>query len=253
MQPIDDALLTRCAEVGATLDLSAAVYGPAHFVGDFIDETSSYYFFLAGLVRETGARRIAELGTHYGGSIQAMLAGLSDDARDRAQLATVDVTALNRERLDSLAGLTCVQGDSLDDDVVDAMMRPFDAHVDLLYVDTIHSYQQTMENTAVYANRLKPALIVFDDIHLNPEMERFWDEVQRSGAGVTYDVTELSGRGGAGLGLLACRYPFHWPESSTRVRALKRAAFNARLKASGALSYEAKARIRKLVGQSSRG
>lgn len=253
MAPIDDKLLHTCASIGAQLDLSGAVYGPAHFVGEFIDRPPDYYAFLAGLVRLTGASHIAELGTHYGGSVQAMIAGIDDKVRGDAQIATVDVTALNREQLETIDGLTCVQGDSLDDDVIAQMMAPFDRHVDLLYVDTIHSYQQTMENTAVYANRLKPAAIVFDDIHLNPEMERFWGDVCTSGAGACHDVTEHSGRGGAGLGLVVCRYPFRWPEASTRVRALKRAAFSARLKASGALSYEAKARLRKLVGQTSRG
>jgi hypothetical protein len=252
MEPIDDAMLSRCVELGAELDLSTAIYGPAHVVDDFVDHTPPYYVFLAGLIRATGARTIAELGTHYGGSIQAMAAGIRDEQRQDARMATVDVTALNREVLDGIDRLTCVQGDSLDDDVVAQMMAPFDRHVDVLFVDTIHSYQQTFENTAVYANRLKPALIVFDDIHLNPEMEQFWGDVCASGAGTPYDVTEQSERGAAGLGLLACRYPFHWPESSTRLRALKRAAFAARLRVAGALSHEAKDRLRKLIGQPTR-
>jgi predicted O-methyltransferase YrrM len=253
MVPVDDVMLASCAELGAGLDLQAAVYGPAHVVDDaFVDTTPAYYRFLAGLVRATGARRIAELGTHFGGSIQALIAGVRDDLRAQAQVATVDVTALNRERLDAIAGLQCVQGDALDDDIIRTMMAAFDDHVDVLFVDTIHSYQQTMENTAVYANRLKPALIVFDDIHLNPEMERFWATVGRLGAGDRHDVTALSDRGSAGLGLLVCRYPFQWPEASTRMRAVKRAAFGARLKVAGALGAETKDRLRKLIGQATR-
>jgi len=247
------ALLAKCRDVGAELDLAHCVYGHAHSgAGSFSSDVEPYYAFLAGFVRLLALTHVAELGTHYGGSIQGLLAGLEPESDRAAHFATVDVTRLNREQLETHAALTLVQGDSLAANVVMQMCEPFDRHIDLLYVDTIHSYAQTLENTAVYANRLKPRFILFDDIHLNPEMERFWSFVKTSGAGATYDVTDIANRGAAGFGLLVCRYPFTWPESSARVRKLKRFGFAVRLRASSVLSYEQKARLRNLVGQATR-
>jgi hypothetical protein len=214
-------------EVGRTFDLKDCVYGPAHWHGaGFSSQTHGYYAFLAGFVRTQGVRTIAELGTHYAGSTLAMRAGF--DAGE-GRLVTVDVTRLNEDGTRPFPEIQRHQGDSLDPDIIQAFMREFDAHIDLLYVDTIHTYDQTLENLSVYANRLKPRWIIVDDIRLNPQMRRLWSDLATLDVGELHDVSDLVERPRAGFGLIECRYPARWPESSPRVRAARRALWAARL------------------------
>lgn len=199
-------------DVGRELDLHDCVYG--EWRGDFVSEPHGYYFFLAGLVRARAYTRILEIGTHYGGATSAMVRGLAPDRAADAEVVTVDVTHHNAEKLAALAPLQRVTGDSLDRNVVADVCGRFSSSIDLLYVDSRHERTETLQNIAVYANRLQPETIVLDDIHLNESMEELWREVVASGIGRTTDVSTLVDRTSAGFGVIDCHRPYRWPELS---------------------------------------
>jgi predicted O-methyltransferase YrrM len=201
-------------DVGVQLDLRDCVYG--EWRGDFLSSPHAYYHFLAGLVRSRGFTRVLEVGTHYGGATTAMVRGLHPDRSDDATVVTVDVTSFNDEHLGSLEPLQRVTGDSLDRRVIADVCRRFSSSIDLLYVDSRHERTETLQNVAVYANRLQPEVIVLDDIHLNESMSALWQEIVSSLAhiGRATDVSDLVERTSAGFGVIECRRPYRWPELS---------------------------------------
>lgn len=219
--------LEEAMATGRGLPLDGCVYGPPHWKGTFVDEAAPYYPFLAGFVRTFGVSRIMELGTHYGGSTLAMHVGLRPELASGARIVTVDVTRLNEEGL-RRPGISRLTGDSLAPDIVAAAMRAFDGHIDVLYVDTVHTYRQTLENVAVYANRLKPRFIILDDIRLNPGMCALWEHLVSLHGDGTFDLSTLVERESAGFGLIACRYPFAWPEAAHAQREALRVAWSVR-------------------------
>ena len=192
--------LARARDVGRTLDLSGCVYGPPHWEGGFCNVGGGYYELLAGLVRMHGFTRVCELGTHYGGATSALARGFAGAGR----LVTVDVTALENPALVD-ARIERVQGDVFAARVVDDVAGRFDGPVDLLFVDIVHGYHQTKRALGLYANRLRPRLVVLDDIRLNGGMRALWAELAARHACV--DASEITDRGGAGFGVLMPRLP----------------------------------------------
>ncbi len=60
--------------------------------------------------------------------------------------------------------------------------------VDILFLDSLHTYEHTIAEWHVFQKCVKPGgLAFFDDIHLDQSMERFWREVQ----GAKVDLSEL--------------------------------------------------------------
>lgn len=235
-------LLERAMEVGRAFDLGDCMYGPPHWQGDFVSRPAPYYAFLAGLMRVLQLERAFEVGTHYAGATIALAKGVPDGRE--ALVVTSDVTDLNREGTDRYPSIVRVHGDSLDPRVVSRVVGAFDRHIDLLYVDTVHSYAQTYENVAVYANRLKPRLVVLDDIRLNPDMRALWRDLGALGAGRLFDVSELVEREHAGFGVLECRYPYTWREAPLVVRQAMRGAWWLRRAAQDTLPQPVKDRAR---------
>jgi len=195
---------------GEQIDLDGCVYG--EWRGDFVREPHGYYYFLAGLVRTQGFTRILEIGTHFGGATMAMSRGIEPGAQSDARLVTLDVTRFNDENLREVACIRRVQGDSLDSRVVARACAMFDGPIDLLYVDSRHEHRETLQNLAVYANRLRPKMIVLDDINLNESMRDLWARLQTASGGRTTDVSALVRRKSAGFGVIECTHPHHWPE-----------------------------------------
>jgi|GEM_PF-1334138 len=207
--------LSRQAMIeGKKIDLSGCYYGDPHWKGAVSRDIPEYYYLLSGLVRIKELTHILEIGTHFGGAIMSMNHGLSRDAASRSRLVTVDLTHLNEEGFQRHRGINRIQGDALNPKVVKQVTRYFDRSIDLLFVDTIHYYRQAFYSAAIYANRLQPTIIVFDDIHLNSSMNRLWNYVTELFEGLTYDASALCDRERAGIGLLACRYPFTWSEKN---------------------------------------
>ena len=132
------------------------------------------------------------------------------------RIVTVDITRHNEAALALVPTVVRVQGHSLAPATIQAICSGFEKNgpgsIDLLFVDSRHEYRHTLENIAVYANRLKPKVIVVDDINLTEGMRKLWREIVRLDAGESVDVSHLVDRIDAGFGVIECRYPFRWPE-----------------------------------------
>lgn len=210
MQRLDDTLVQRALEAGRDVDLQGCTYGPAHWQGEQVStSTAAYYGLLAGLVRVSGARTVVELGTHYGGATLAMARGFADPGA--SLLVTVDVTAIENPRLLEQACVRRVQGDVFSPQTLSALLRALDGRpVDLLFIDIVHGYHQTLRALGLYANRLQPALIALDDIHLNGGMRLLWRELAERHPAM--DVSARVDREAAGFGLLQPALPLRLPE-----------------------------------------
>jgi hypothetical protein len=175
--PADQNLaeMVRAAWIaGKDIPLSNAVYGPAHWPDGkrFCDEPFTYYYFLAGLVRLQGCRRMVEIGTHFGGSTLAMLHGVLKASS--AKIVTIDITDLNPV-LHSTPGIIKLTGDANSDEQIKRIFVHFGGEpIDLLFIDADHSFLPTITNFALYVALLRPRLVVIDDVKLNEGMRDTW-------------------------------------------------------------------------------
>lgn len=164
--------------LGETLDLDHCVYGPATGgTRGYIDETLSYYRLLAGHCAITNAKSVMEVGTHYGGSTLALLAGMKHGEAKDPVLVTMDITDLNRERLEQEPEIRKVIGDSTRQGFVAGLASNLESpDVDLLYIDALKDpgfVLTTMYN--IYAVGVRPKWLILDDIQTTEEMRKFWD------------------------------------------------------------------------------
>lgn len=137
------------------------------------DASNPYYDFLYRLSDFLHAERILELGTCTGGSTSFLARG-----RPAARVYTVDTAPLPMavERLSSFANVEMIRGDTLSPKIVEQVRRlgPFD----LLFIDTLHEYEQLSGELALYQAMVRPGgVIAFDDIRINEGMARFWREL----------------------------------------------------------------------------
>ena len=170
--PLDE-LIKEAWRVGQAIDLSGVGYGPPHWRSEerLSNKTFSYYFFLSGLVQTQHCQRILEIGTHYGGSAQAMLRG------GAKQIVTIDVTDLNSS-LHQIDGITKLTGDANSEAMISKVLVAFSAEpVDLIYIDAAHEFFPTIQSLGVYATLLRPRFVVMDDIILNESMRVMWNVV----------------------------------------------------------------------------
>lgn len=164
--------------LGETLDLDHCVYGPATGgTRGYIDETLSYYRLLAGHCAITNAKSVMEVGTHYGGSTLALLAGMKHGKAKDPVLVTMDITDLNRERLEQEPEIRKVIGDSTRQGFVAGLASNLETpDVDLLYIDALKDpgfVLTTMYN--IFAVGVRPKWLILDDIQTTEEMRKFWD------------------------------------------------------------------------------
>ena len=193
---------------GRDEDLSGIGYGPVHWKEreQFQATSPSYYSFLCGLVRSQQCKRILEVGTHYGGSTQAMRRGIADVAG--ASIVTVDVTVLNPS-LDGIAGITRLLGDANSESILQRAVLAFGGEpVDLLFIDGDHRFLPAITNFALYSLVLRPRLVVLDDIVLTDDMRAMWDVICASyGAEAIncVDVVPETRSSACGFGLVRLR------------------------------------------------
>jgi predicted O-methyltransferase YrrM len=169
-------LVQRAWALGKSIDLDGVSYGPEHSRNAKLgDSPSSYYYFLAGLVRMLDFRRILEIGTHYGGSISAMLRSIEDPSGSK--LVTVDRVDTRR----APAGVVSVIGDCNGQEVVQEVVLEFGAKpIDFLFIDADHRFTPTLSNLGVFASLLRPTYIALDDILLNRDMSAMWSVLRAS-------------------------------------------------------------------------
>jgi predicted O-methyltransferase YrrM len=188
LQTISEA----AALAGKQIDLTGCDYGPHRLSGRYL-KAQPYYRFLAGFVRTLGIGKILEIGTSYGGSIMAMNRGCGGDLPG-AQLVTVDKVDIAGEGVASLTHIKRVHGDSLAPETLRQVKEHLTGPIDLIYVDSKHSYEHTKGNVEIYATEFRPRFVILDDIRLNEEMVRYWSEAQERFQEFAYDASEVANR-----------------------------------------------------------
>jgi hypothetical protein len=191
-QPLQ-SVVTEAWNIGKTIDLTGVGYGRAHW-GDgkeVITTPFDYYYFLAGISRLTGARRVLEVGTHQGGSTQALLSGLV--APNESRIVTFDTSAFGAE---IFAGHPVVRAYTMDGNsqgAVEACIRDFDGtRIDMAFIDSTHDFWTTLQSIALYGAALCCPLIVLDDVKLNDSMARLWSLLRdRYGHENTIDASDV--------------------------------------------------------------
>jgi hypothetical protein len=205
----DEPLLTRDRElragpleeiirgawsVGRAIDLSGIGYGRIHWGNgtDIVTKPSPYYFFLAGFARVCNAARICEIGTHWGGSTRALRRGVR--AGSKPEIVTIDVTNQSDGMLTSEDGISKIVGDAGSEEVVRAVAASFagGSGIDLLFIDSQHSFVPTWSQYCQYTTLLRPIFTILDDIALNEEMSEVWKLVRESvPPGEALDANEI--------------------------------------------------------------
>ncbi len=196
----------RAMAEGCTIDLSSCNYGET--TGSccrFIKRPTSYYYFLAGLVRSQRMMRILEIGTNFGGSIMSMSRGVDKKDIPSSTLVTVDIEYKNRDGFEEYPHIVRITGDSLDKDVIQEVWECFDKPIDLIYIDSLHEYDHTKENIDAYATKLNPRYIVLDDIRQCDSMVRLWSMLAQEFKQNAFDASAISKREGAGFGIIKWR------------------------------------------------
>lgn len=174
-------------------DLSNTGYGKVHW-GDMkqvVTTPFSYYFFLAGIARLTGARHIVEVGTHQGGSTRALAAGFADPRGSK--LVTFDVTDYGARMFKGHASIKAYTLDANSEAAFQTCLREFgEPRMDLAFVDSTHEFWPTFQSFNLYAAMLECPLVVLDDITLNESMAGLWELIRsRYGKENTIDAADV--------------------------------------------------------------
>jgi hypothetical protein len=186
--------------VGRSFDLTGCDYGPHKRSQRFLG-VQPYYHFLAGFVRHLNLRKILEIGTSYGGSMMAMYRGCKLE-EPGVELVTIDKIDMAGAGLIRLGRVERICGNSLAPDTLAKAKAQLSTPIDLLYIDSKHSYDHTLQNIASYAGHFHPDFVILDDIHLNEEMEALWGEMQGRYGHLAYDASDLAERP-TGFGVFA--------------------------------------------------
>lgn len=186
-------VVDRAWSLRGTFDLGGVGYGRIHW-GNFTDSLTDpfpYYYFLAGMVRLTGAQRVVEVGTHQGGSARAMAAAVA--AQPGGRVVTFDVTPFGAELLAGHSVVRAYTCDANSQAAVDLVEQNFgDPRIDLAFIDSAHAYWPTLMSFLIYGEALGARWVVLDDVTLNPEMERLWALIRaRYGEHNAIDVTHV--------------------------------------------------------------
>ena len=195
LQSISEA----AAAAGRNIDLNGCDYGPHKRSGLYL-KAQAYYYFLAGFTQTLGMKTILEIGTSYGGSIMALDRGCGGNLPG-VKLVTVDKTDIAGDSVKALTHIKRVYGNSLAPATLAEVKTHLRSPIDLLYIDSKHSYEHTTENLRIFAGEFHPHYVILDDIHLNPEMERAWTEIQGKFGEFAYDASSVADRPN-GFGIL---------------------------------------------------
>jgi predicted O-methyltransferase YrrM len=103
-------------------------------------------------MRSVAKGHVLELGVRGGASTSAFLAAAEDGRVER--LWSVDINACGGIWAYGHENWTFVQGESSDCDLLDAVGLP--TRLDLLFIDTSHTYEQTKRELEAWERRVKP-------------------------------------------------------------------------------------------------
>ena len=158
------------------LDLSGIGYGQIHWDDkkSVVKQPFNYYYFLACITRISGARRIIEVGTHWGGSARAMATGLISP--EESVIVTFDITSGGAERLKDHPVIRAHTVDANSSEAIEICFEEFgEPRVDLIYIDSNHTFWPTLLSFCIYKTVFSPTFVILDDITLIDEMQRFWN------------------------------------------------------------------------------
>lgn len=130
------------------------------------------------LARRYRPATVLELGTSLGLTTACMASGAPDAAVHTIE-GSPDVARLAARHLEALglSGATVHTGPF--DEVLPRLL-PSLRRIDLAYLDGNHRYAPTVQYWAGLQPHLHTgSVVVLDDIHWSPEMERAWEEVRR--------------------------------------------------------------------------
>jgi predicted O-methyltransferase YrrM len=138
------------------------------------DTTSVYYKYLYNVVNRFKGKGIitVELGTFMGRST-AFLA----EANPEGSVTTVDLAP--KEEFKNVEAkydnITSYLGRSDSQELLDMFKEE---SVDICYFDTEHEYEVVSKEVEVWYPKIKKGgIMLFDDVHMNPGMKKFWEEL----------------------------------------------------------------------------
>jgi cephalosporin hydroxylase len=180
--PLITEKLERIWQYGQDVDLTGVGYGRIHWDNeiDIWDFPVPYYYFLAGWCRLFRARRVLEIGTHWGGSAVSMARGMARGSPmgEELKLVTLDVTEESNNFFPNQSENSMIHkivGEAKSPSTIRKTAEAFAGEaVDLVYIDADHSEMPTFLNFAIYATLLKPRVVICDDIELSDTMRSFW-------------------------------------------------------------------------------
>ena len=146
-----------------------------YFLENLATDRAAYNWYLYELVRRTEPKIVVELGTLLGGSCICMLQGLPATS----EIYTLDLTVYPQDCLFRLEDprLHRLCADTTNPSTPKKWVGS--AHIDFLYIDTNHTYEQLSKEWGIWSPYLASrALVAFDDIHVNSGMSKFWEELQ---------------------------------------------------------------------------
>lgn len=191
--PLDE-LVSRAWSLKSEFDLRDVGYGRIHWgnLRDFLKGPFSYYYFLAGMVRLTGARKILEIGTHQGGSTKALCKGLV--APSDSRVVTFDVTPYGSEIFSGDPVVRAFTMDANTESALEKSLQEFGgSNIDLAFIDSTHDFWTTFQSISLYTSAFKCPVVIIDDITLNPSMAKLWDLLRkRYGTENAIDATDVN-------------------------------------------------------------
>jgi len=144
-----------------------------------------YLLYLNALVRAIKPRKVLVLGTGEGAAALFMLLGLPEDGV-LYSVASPGKKPIYLDKVQADARLISV-GDTFFD--LSAFGTADLMGIDLLFTDLRPTYAECERALKLFRGFLSPeAVVAMDDIHLNPDMERFWEVLHgpKIDTGTTY-------------------------------------------------------------------
>lgn len=189
------ALAKRAWAERESFNLKGIDYGKPHWLNAsetaIAPHTYPYYYFLAGMVKVTGALKIVEVGTHQGGSARAMAKAL--ESSEGGKIVTFDITPDGSQLFEGHKVIRAYTCDANSEEAFNHVIEHFgEPRIDLVFIDAVHEFWPTLMNVLIYAEICAARFLVLDDITLNPGMERLWELLRsRYGRKNVIDVTEI--------------------------------------------------------------
>ncbi len=158
---------------------------------------SRYYRFLRILAYEMRSRLSVELGVSGGGGSLHLAMGSPN-----GKVVGVDHAWDHAENinfiLDNFPNYIFIKGDSIE--YAPAIYESY-GKIDILFIDTTHTYEQTLVEYNAYKIFLsKRAIVCFDDL-FRPGMEKAWNDIEAKHK-VRLDELHTGATNGGGFGVM---------------------------------------------------